>query len=373
MPSAVLLNVDDHEPGRYARTRLLVRAGYDVLEAGTGKQALDLVAEARPSLVLLDVNLPDITGVEVCRKIKSDPETASTAVLQISASAVSPPDQVRGLENGADIYLVEPVDADVLLATVRALLRMRRAEEDLQRSNLALQRSNEDLRRFAYLASHDLQEPLRTVSNFSTLLQQRYGDRLDSEGNDILGQVSAAASRMHTLIRDLLRFAQAGQDEGPVDNTVDVEAALAWAVGNLRQAQEESGASILHDPLPEVRGNYVQIAQLFQNLIGNAIKYRRPGEPTVVRVSAAKAGHGRWQFTVADNGIGIAPEYHARIFAPFTRLHGREIPGSGIGLATCQRIVERHGGRIWVESEGEGHGAAFCFTLPATHASETSA
>ena len=367
----MILNVDDYEAGRYARSRLLKQAGYQVAEAGTGELALELAASMRPLLVLLDVNLPDMSGLEVCRRIKSDPELGSTLVLQVSASAVTSGDRVGGLDNGADGYLVEPVDSEVLLATVRALLRMRRAEMELAKANKALQdanelliRRNEDLQRFAYAASHDLQEPLRTISNFTGLLEKRYAGQLDAAADQILTYIQQGASRMSTLIHGLLIYEQSGQEGGDGWGGVDLSEPLAWTLKDLEQSIEESGATVTYDPLPVVRGNAVLLSQLFQNLIHNGLKYRKADEPAHIHVAARKNTGDAVEISIADNGIGIPSKYHRLIFAPFHRLHGGESPGFGIGLATCQRIVERHGGRIWVESAGEGAGASFCFSLP---------
>ena len=366
----MILNVDDYEAGRYARSRLLKQAGYQVAEAGTGELALELAASLRPLLVLLDVNLPDMSGLEVCRKIKSDPELGSTLVLQVSASAVTSGDRVGGLDNGADRYLVEPVDSEVLLATVRALLRMRRAETELAKANKALQdanelliRRNEDLQRFAYAASHDLQEPLRTISNFAGLLERRYAGKLDPDADQILTYIQQGASRMSTLIQGSLIYEQASQ-EGDGWTSVDLSQVLEWTLKDLEQSITEGGARITYDPLPTVKGNAVLLSQLFQNLIHNGMKYQKTDERARIHVAARKKTPDAVEITISDNGIGIPSKYHQLIFAPFHRLHGGESPGFGIGLATCQRIGERHGGRIWVESAGEGAGATFCFSLP---------
>jgi signal transduction histidine kinase len=373
VPAPIILNVDDHEPGRYARSRLLTNAGYTVREAATGTEALKLSISLRPTLVILDVNLPDVSGLEVCRRIKTDPLTASTPVLHLSASSITPADRVGGLDNGADTYLIEPVDSDVLLATIRALLRMRKAEEELHKSNEALQaanaaliRSNEDLERFAHVVSHDLQEPLRTVSSFASLLDLRYRGRLDNEADTFLDHIRRGTEAMRSLINKLLIYAQVGRELEDTWDHVEMEEVFASAINNLEQAISEFEGLVTHDPLPCVRGEQTQLAQVFQNLISNGLKFRRPEEPPRIHVTAEKHSGTAVMFSVSDNGVGIPPEHHKQIFAEFSRLHGKEVRGTGIGLATCRRIVERHGGRIWVESTGHGTGATFRFLLPST-------
>jgi two-component system, sensor histidine kinase and response regulator len=368
----MILNVDDHEPGRYAKSRLLKQAGYEVAEAGCGGEALELIKLHRPSLVMLDVNLPDMSGLEVCRQIKADPDLSSTSVLQVSASAITAGDRVGGLDNGADAYLIEPVDPDVLLATVRALLRMRKAEADLEEANRALKvsnnlllRSNEDLQQFAYMASHDLQEPLKTVANFTALLERRYRGRFDADADQFLTHIQQGASRMSSLIQGLLLYAQAARNNERDHTRVDLNEALAWTLKNLEQSITEGAATITFESLPTVSGNETLLSQLFQNLIQNGLKYRKAEEPAKIHVSCTSPMKGMIEIAILDNGVGVPKEYQTQIFAPFRRLHGRDVPGSGIGLATCQRIVERHGGRIWVESAGPGSGSKFCFSLRA--------
>ncbi len=368
IPAPIILNVDDHEPARYARSRLLTKAGYTVKEAGTGTEALELSVAIRPTLVILDVNLPDVSGLEVCRRIKTHPLTANTPVLHLSASATTVADRVDGLDSGADSYLIEPVDSDVLLATIRALLRMRKAEEELYKSNEALRaanaalvRSNEDLQRFAHVVGHDLQEPLRTVSSFASLLDLRYRGRVDGDADKFLDFILAGTEGMSTLIEKLLIYAQVGQEN--TWEQIEMDEVLYDATNNLQQAISESGGLVMHEPLPHVRGDRTHLVQLLQNLISNGLKFRRPEEPPQVHITAETQADGII-FSVSDNGIGIPPEYQQRIFAEFSRLHGKEVPGTGIGLATCQRIIERHGGRIWVESAGTGKGATFRFVLP---------
>jgi signal transduction histidine kinase len=225
-----------------------------------------------------------------------------------------------------------------------------------------LSRSNQDLEQFAYVASHDLQEPLRMVTGFVQLLQKRYQGALDASADQYIDYAVDGAKRMQELINDLLSYSRVGTR---AREAVPTEAGqmLDRALANLAASIHETGAEIRHGALPKVRADGAQLVQLFQNLIGNAIKFRGDRAPKVT--VDARRDDGQWLFRVEDNGIGIDPEYKDRIFLVFQRLHSRrEYPGTGIGLAICKKIVDRHGGRIWVESQA-GRGATFCFTLPA--------
>jgi signal transduction histidine kinase len=241
----------------------------------------------------------------------------------------------------------------------------KQAEKALKEKTEELARSNQDLEQFASVASHDLQEPLRMVTSYVQLLARRYQSRLDSDAEEFINFAVDGATRMHTLINDLLAYSRVGTGGKPFEPT-NSETILQQSLDNLQVTMEESGAVVTHDSLTTVMADDLQLGQLFQNLIGNAIKFHGE-EPPRVHVSARPGGNG-WIFSVRDNGIGIAPEYAERIFIIFQRLHSREeYPGTGIGLAVCKKIVECHGGRIWVESE-LGKGATFYFTLPASKA-----
>jgi signal transduction histidine kinase len=236
----------------------------------------------------------------------------------------------------------------------------RKAEHLMAQYAGDLARSNAELEQFAYVASHDLQEPLRMVASFTQLLAKRYRGRLDADADEFIGFAVDGSTRMQRLLNDLLAYSRVGTRSKPF-TLVECDSVLSDALDNLKPAIEGSGALITHEPLPIVRGDEVQLLQLFQNLIGNAVKFHGQ-EPLQVHISAAQPD-GDWVLAVRDNGIGIAPEQQGRIFLIFQRLHHRsEYPGTGIGLAICKRIVERHGGRIWVESE-VGKGSTFYFTI----------
>ena len=224
-----------------------------------------------------------------------------------------------------------------------------------------LERSNEELQRFAYVASHDLQEPLRTVVTFLSLLERRYSHDLTPDAKEFIAYAVTGAKRMQALIRDLLEFSRV-QTAGQKPMPVDAGAVFTLAMAGLKTRLEETEATVECGPLPWVLADHGQLLRLFQNLIGNALKYRAPDRKPEIRVTASRDGN-LWLFAVADNGIGIDRQFHERIFGIFQRLHPQhKYEGTGIGLAICRRIVERHGGTIWVESES-GKGATFCFTL----------
>jgi signal transduction histidine kinase/HAMP domain-containing protein len=237
----------------------------------------------------------------------------------------------------------------------------KQAEEALKEKAKELERSNSELAQFAYIASHDLQEPLRMVSSYMQLLEKRYKDKLDDDAHEFIDYAVDGAMRMQQLINDLLAYSRVGT-RGKSFEPIDSKNVYERAVDNLKVAIEESGAMILCDPLPRVMADASQLMQLLQNLIGNGIKFSGEGPPRI-NVSAEKKEE-EWIFSVRDNGIGIDPEHQERIFQIFQRLHSRsEYPGTGIGLAVCKKIVERHGGRIWVESK-PNRGSIFYFTIP---------
>jgi PAS domain S-box-containing protein len=276
----------------------------------------------------------------------------------------------RYLRPGGEVVWAEVVIALVRNEAAAPLYEIAIFHDVTERRNAAaalaaahdeLKRSNAELEQFAYVASHDLQEPLRMVSSYTQLVQRRYGERLDGDAKEFMGFVVEGAARMKQLIEDLLAYSRVGT-RGKDFQPVELEAPLAKAISNLRSALEESSASVTWEPLPTVRADDMQLAQLFQNLIGNALKFRSSSVPRIHIACTDK--ESEFEFEVSDNGIGIEPQYYERIFMVFQRLHNKtEYPGTGIGLAISKKVVERHGGRIWVSSR-LGAGSTFHFTLP---------
>ncbi|MGB7328819.1 MAG: ATP-binding protein [Rubripirellula sp.] len=250
-----------------------------------------------------------------------------------------------------------------ILASVVDMTERVQIEKDIREANAALRRSNYELEQFAYVASHDLQEPLRKVSSFCKLLESDFSDKLEGDGKKYIGFIVDGAARMRILIKDLLTFSRIQyQPDEALD--FDANTALNSALYNLQGSIEEAAAVVTHDELPTIRANEQQFTQLLQNLIGNGIKYRSNAAPKIH--VGIRDSDDRWLFSVADNGIGIAREFHDRVFGIFKRLHGREAySGTGIGLAICKRIVEQLGGEIWIESDGS-QGSTFWFSVPKT-------
>lgn len=308
-------------------------------------------------VVLADYRLPQWNGMETVEILRR--EDLDIPVILVSGY-LGEQTAVECIKQGAADYVLKD-NLSRLPESVNRATRERQLREETKLAQAALERSNRDLEQFAYVASHDLQEPLRMVATYTQLLAERYGGRLDENADKYIRYAVDGALRMQTLIQDLLTFSRVGRP-AETGQPTDCNEVIGVVLDNLQAAIQECGAQVWHDDLPTLTTDRSQLVQLFQNLIANAIKFRGH-QPPAVRVSAERVGK-EWVFAVADNGIGIAREHAEVIFVIFKRLHTRaEYPGSGIGLAICKKIVERHGGRIWVESE-PGRGAIFKFTLP---------
>ena len=331
----VLLNVQAEKQFGYRRDELLGQKVTNIIPEGFAERLIADDLRSAEEALAQQIG----TGIELIARRKDGREFPIELML-------SP------LRNAEEILVT---------AAIRNISVRKAADSSLLQKIQELNRSNEELAQFAYIASHDLQEPLRMVASYTQLLSRRYKGKLDADADEFIAFAMDGANRMQRLIQDLLAYSRVGTKGKDLLETSS-EDALRQALVNLRGAIEDSGALVTHDPLPTVLADEMQLIQLFQNLVGNAIKYQKPGIPQV-HVSAARNDGKKWNFSVKDNGLGIDPQYFEKIFGMFQRLHKRdEFSGTGIGLAISKKIVERHGGSISVESQ-PGQGSTFRFAL----------
>jgi len=405
-----ILLVDDRPGNLLALEAVLEDPGYNLVKANSGVTALRHLLDKEFALILLDAQMPAMDGFETARIIREREKTHDIPIIFVTAELGEIDHVGRGYALNAVDYILKPFDRDILRTKVAVLAELHRktakvrqqaellgrsearlvklvaertselertnrqlelqvaertrAMEKLERTMVELERSNKELEQFAYVASHDLQEPLRSISGFLQLLEKRYAGQLGEDADLFIARSLAATHRMKTLIEGLLAYSRVGMRGGSFE-PVDCAKVLEQALVNLQVGIEESDAAITHDPMPAVVGDSSQLGQLFQNLFNNAIKFKSDRRPEIHVGATRDANPGHWLFSVRDNGIGIPAEHFERIFVIFQRLHSRsEYPGTGIGLSLCKKIVERHNGRIWVESQ-PGAGSTFFFTLPA--------
>jgi signal transduction histidine kinase len=332
-----------------------IEADRDVVQ--TPEEFMQCIRKNNYSIVLADYKLPEWNGLETVEILRR--EGLDVPVILVSG-ALGEVKAVECIKQGAADYVLKdqlPRLADV----VGRAIREKQLRDDHRRTLNELARSNRDLEQFAYVASHDLQEPLRMVATYTQLLAERYQGKIDQNADKYIHYAVDGALRMQTLVKDLLAYSRVGREASERQQT-DCNLVLQSVIANLHPLIQESGARVIYANLPTLMANRSELLQLFQNLIGNAIKFRSSAPPEI-RISAEDKT-GEWIMSVADNGIGIAPEHAETVFVIFRRLHTHEeYPGSGIGLAICKRIVEEQGGHIWVESQ-PGKGAKFNFILP---------
>jgi len=388
-----ILLVDDTPENLVSLEAALSGLGEELVMAQSGKEALRHLLHGDFAAILLDVRMPEMDGFETAELIRSRPRSRQIPILFLTGYR-NEEHLFRGYDLGAVDFLFKPIVPEVLRSKVAAFVELsrsnaklrqqadalrkqaeelQRVEQEVRRLNTSLEarvlerteelmRSNEELQQFAYVASHDLREPLRTVSIYAQLLAKRYQGRLDGDADQFIGFIVHNAERMETLVHDLLDFSRIDVRGMDFFSRTSCEMALDDAIANIRPLIEETRAEITRDPLPWVMGDLVQLTRLFQNLLVNSIKYRGDDVPRI-HVSS-KDNVAEFLFAVKDNGIGIDPQYAEKVFGIFRVLQPRDRnSGSGMGLAICRKIVTRHEGRIWVES-ALGQGATFYWTLP---------
>lgn len=416
-----ILLVDDEPANLLALEAVLESLGHNLVKARSGEEALRHLMRDDFAVILLDVLMPGMNGFETANLIRQRDRSRFTPIIFLTAVGKTEAEMFEGYAAGAIDYLFKPFQPQVLrskvivlvdlyrkteevrrlndelkrrageLETLNLMLKnenemrkrteeeLRQSEEELKNLNANLEaqvkertaaveersrqllKSNEELQQFAYVASHDLQEPLRTIISYLQLIEERLQDKLDAESKEFMGFVVNSAKHMRDLIHGLLEYSRVGSHKNPFQ-MVNCGVVLEKVMDQLKTSLTEKGAHVETQRLPEVLGDPLLLTMLFQNLIANALKFCKSSSPEIQ--IGCREGEGEWVLWVKDNGIGIDPKYFDRIFVIFQRLHSREeYPGTGLGLAVCKKTVERHGGRIWVESE-PGKGATFYFTLP---------
>lgn len=346
--------------------------------AATFEAAVSNINQRHHDVYLVDYRLGERNGLELLRLIN---QQDSSPVIILSGQGGRELD-IAALRSGAADYLDKSyLHSSILEHYIRASIERNQALTALQESEQKyrelferenqlrqeLSRSNAELQNFAYIASHDLQEPLRAISGYTKLIETEYADRFDSTAREYMNFITSGTKRMQRLIEDLLTYSRVSTRE-QIFSRVDCNSIVKEAIANLQTSIDESGATVIYQNLPVLTADRTQMVQLFQNLLGNAIKFRRQSVRPQIAIDAESIAHQQWLFKVTDNGIGIEAEYFDRIFRIFKRLHTqREFTGTGVGLALCRKIVELHGGNIWVESELE-KGSTFFFNLRSSSA-----
>jgi signal transduction histidine kinase len=366
-PHLRILLVEDDDDDRELILRELGKSEFDITSevVQTAEEFRQRVKATSPDVVLADYNLGQWRGTEALGILR---EEGLDIPLILVSGALGDITAVECIKQGVADYVLKDSLARLSVALRGALKdknrreERKRAQESLAQKVEELARSNRDLEQFAYVASHDLQEPLRMVSAYTQLLGERYRGKLDDQADKYINYAVDGAVRMQSLIQDLLAFSRVGRQE-TADKETDCNQVVEHAMENLRAAILESGASVTYGSLPRLMANRSQMQLVFQNLIGNSLKFKGSQTPAI-EISARQEG-AEWIFAVADNGIGISTEHAESIFIIFNRLHTRaEYPGNGIGLAICKKIVERHGGKIQAAPR-DGGGTIFTFSLPA--------
>lgn len=368
MPNKVkVLIVDDKPENLLALERVLRPIGVKVVAAASGNEALAKLLDDEFACILLDVQMPGMDGFEAASIIRNDPKLSCTPILFVTAHSAAKAEVFKGYELGAVDYLLKPLEPEIVRGKVAVFVALFRQRQTIERQasqlaavNLELKRSNEELDQFTSVAAHDLKSPLATLVHAVETVAEMAADRLTEHEAYFLARSGVISRSLLNLIDDLLKYAHFGRGEiAMVD--VDCNAVVNTVLTHVKDLVDQSDAQVVVAHLPVVAGDSGLLYHLFQNLIGNALKYRRPGVRPLIEIGAEREDDS-WRLWIKDNGVGIEPEHQDLIFEPFRRAPNSKEPGTGIGLALCQRIVDRHHGHIWVESTPAA-GSTFFVTL----------
>lgn len=366
VPPKILI-VDDRRENLLATEALLKPLGAEIVTADSGEKALNLVLKSEFAIVLLDVQMPIMDGFETAQLMKTRPSMASVPIIFVTAISKEDHFATRAAEIGAVDYIFKPINPDILKSKVSVYLDLYRQREQILQLNASLRQSNEELERFAYVCSHDMQEPVRMMNTYAAILTEYSGDELSDDTRRYLGYVKDNALRMQKMIRDILDFSRVGREEVRLD-VVDSQQIFEEIVHEFHDTIARKNAIVTSDGLPILKTSLTLMRVVLQNLIGNALKFQDGQRPPEISVTARRengaGGNAAWRFDVRDNGIGVDPAFTGRIFTIFQRFHREDdYPGTGIGLSTCRKFVRLCGGDMSFTSR-PGEGSTFTFTLP---------
>jgi len=357
-----ILVVDDRKENLLATEKVLRPLHATIFKASSGNEALSLILRHRFAIVLLDVQMPEMDGFETAMLMQEHETMRGVPIIFVTAISKEDKYATQAAEIGAVDYIFKPINSDILKSKVKVYLDLYVQREQILTLNSVLSQSNEELERFAYICSHDMQEPVRMMNSYASLLKEKYETTLDEKGKKYINFITGNATRMQKMIQDILTFSRVGREDIALE-TVDCNEIASEILAEFEGVIQEKNAQVTCGDLPTLQSNPTLIRVLFQNLISNALKFQEAGKPPEVTVKAERQGN-IWRFSVRDNGIGINPAFHDKIFTIFQRFHRKEdYPGTGIGLSTCRKFIRLTGGDVGFES-APGQGSEFYFTIP---------
>ena len=357
-----ILIVDDRKENLVATEKVLKNLDATIFKATSGNEALSLMLRNRFALVLLDVQMPEMNGFETAMLMQEHESMAGVPIIFVTAISKEERYATQAAEIGAVDYIFKPINPDILRSKVKVYLDLYIQHEQIMKLNKTLSQSNEELERFAYICSHDMQEPVRMMNSYAELLMDDYEPLMDEQAQKYLNHIMRSAHHMQKMIFDILTFSRVGREDPKIE-TFDCHLLFQEVLNEFEDIILQKQAHIIYDPLPVMEGCPTLMRVLFQNLMGNALKFQNGVNSPAIKIKAQTLDNN-WLFCVSDNGIGIDPVFNERVFAIFQRIHRKEdYPGTGIGLSTCKKFIELYGGKIWFKSI-LCKGTDFFFTIP---------